>query len=160
MLANEGLRGFPGEPTSVLIYGYGRRLNGIEQIRKRWEKREGGLSGREVCHDGRDKEMGGTLKERKKAGWNEKEMKGRRRKQAGEVDEGQRWIANCEKDGGGAGCLNFDVNRICKKEKHNCGVGHPWLRNSSINIQNEYNNQLQRKKKKWLQFYTESPIPA
>lgn len=31
------------------------------------------MSGREVCHDGRDKEMGGTLKEREKTAWNERD---------------------------------------------------------------------------------------
>lgn len=40
------------------------------------ERTEGGLSGREVCHDERDKEMVGTLKERNKTGWNEKEIRG------------------------------------------------------------------------------------
>lgn len=32
------------------------------------EKMEGMLSGKEVCHDGRDKETGGTLKQEKKTG--------------------------------------------------------------------------------------------
>lgn len=35
------------------------------RLEKDERKKEGGLSRREVCHDGRDKEMGRTLKERK-----------------------------------------------------------------------------------------------
>lgn len=41
---------------------------GWERVRGGEEKMEGMLSGKEVCHDGRDKETGGTLKQEKKTG--------------------------------------------------------------------------------------------